>query len=277
MRGSIVKKSGQYYIVHDVYLDGQRKKKWTPAGKTQDEADDKYIEVMGQVKRGVYVDPKKTTVEQYLTGTWLPAARSTVKPSTAELYETVIAAYVKPHDLASIRLQDVRGGHLNALYATLETSGRRNGKPLAAKTIRNVHTLLHRALRDAVRWDLLIRNPADVADPPKVPRPTARYWTAEQVGKFLSATTDDRLGPLWLTIATTGLRRGEALALRWSDMQLDKGRASISRTLSWVDNAATFTDPKSAASQRVVPLPAQTVAVLREHRKRPARGTTRDG
>jgi site-specific recombinase XerD len=233
VRGSIVKKGSRYYVVHDVYVDGQRKRRWTPAGTTQDEADDKYIEVMGQVKRGVYVDPKRTTVEQYLTGTWLPGARSTVKGSTAELYETIVAAYVKPHDLASIRLQQVRGGHLNALYAKLETSVRRNGKPLAAKTVRNVHTLLHRAFRDAVRWDLLVRNPADVADPPKVAGPTARYWTADQVSAFLSATAADRLGPLWVTIATTGVRRGEALALRWSDVHLDKSLASISRTLSW--------------------------------------------
>jgi integrase len=66
------------------------------------------------------------------------------------------------------------------------------------------------------------------------------------------------------------MRRGEALALRWSDLELDKGRASISRTLSWVAKAPTFTEPKTAASRRVVPLPAETIVVLREVRKRQA-------
>ena len=72
------------------------------------------------------------------------------------------------------------------------------------------------------------------------------------------------------TIASTGCRRGEALALRWSDVDLDKGRASFSRSLGWVKKQPTFTDPKSTASNRVVPLPAQTVLVLKEQRKRQA-------
>jgi len=270
MRGSIVKRDGRYYVLHDVVVNGIRKRKWTPAGRTQAEADDKLTEVMGQVKRGVYVNATRTTVAAYLTETWLPAARATVKPSIAELYETVIRAYIEPHDLGGLPLQQVKGAHLNALYAQLSKSGRRDGKPLAAKTIRNVHTLLHRAFRDAMRWEIVVRNPADAADPPKVARPSPRYWTSEQVAAFLAATVDDRLGPLWVTIATMGCRRGEALALRWSDIDLDKGRASISRTLSWVAKAATFTEPKTAASLRVVPLPPQTIAVLREVRKRQA-------
>jgi integrase len=164
----------------------------------------------------------------------------------------------------------VRGSHLNQLYATLAASGRKNGKPLAAKTIRNVHTVLHRAFRDAMKWDMLARNPAESADPPKVSRGAVRYWTAPQVATFLRATTDDRLGPLWVLLATTGARRGEALALRWSDVDLDNGRASISRTAAWVQGAVTFTEPKTIASQRVVPLPAETVAVLRGLWKRQA-------
>jgi integrase len=104
---------------------------------------------------------------------------------------------------------------------------------------------------------VVVCNPADAADPPKVGRPNPRYWNADHVATFLSATADDRLGPLLVAIATTGMRRGEALALRWSDVQLDKGHASVSRTLSWVGGTATFTDPKTAASQRVVPLPRE--------------------
>ena len=271
MRGSIVKPKGRdvYYVVVDEMVDGERKRRWHPAGKTKRDAEDKLAEIVGKVKQGVYVSPTRATVETYLRETWLPAARGTVKPSTAELYGTIIDTYIVPH-LGATKLQQVKGSHLNALYATLETSGRKNGTPLGAKTIRNVHTLLHRAFRDAMRWEMLSRNPADAADPPKVPRPVPRYWTAPQVGAFLIATADDRLGPLWFTIAATGCRRGEALALRWSDLDLDKGRASISRTLAWVDKTATFTEPKTAASSRVVPLPAEAVAVLREQRKRQA-------
>jgi integrase len=270
MRGSIVKKDGRYYVVHDVFVDGKRKRKWTPAGATQAEADDKLTEVMGAVKRGVYVNATRVTVEKFLIEQWLPAARATVKPSTAELYATIIDIYVVPH-IGGVRLQELRGSHLNRLYATLSTTGSRSRKPLAPKTIRNVHTLLHRACRDAVRWELVARNVTESADPPKVPAPAVAHWSADTVRAFLGSCEADRLFPLWHTIATTGLRRGEALALRWADLELDHGRASISRTLSWVNKTSSFTEPKTAKSRRVVPLPTETVAVLREHRKRQLR------
>ncbi len=269
MRGSIVKKGGAYYVVHDEYVDGKRKKVWTAAGATRAEADDKLTEVLGAVKRGAYVDSSRTTLADYLTKTWLPAARATVKASTAELYAVCIDAYIVPH-IGPTRLQDLRGAHLNRLYATLATSGKRDGSPLAAKSIRNVHTLLHRALKDAIRWDLVVRNTAEAADPPKVARPAAAHWNAPQIAAFLIATADDRLGPLWFVLATTGARRGEALALRWPDLELGEGRMAIARSLAWVVGKATFGEPKTARSRRSVPLPAETVAVLRDLRKRQA-------
>jgi integrase len=88
-----------------------------------------------------------------------------------------------------------------------------------------VHTILHRAFRDAVRWNLIVRNPADQADPPRG-RPTervrARTWTGEEIARFLDATADSRYSPLWRLIATTGMRRGEALGLRWDDIDLSE-------------------------------------------------------
>ena len=245
MRGTIAKKGGAYYVVHDVYEDGRRKRKWTRAGRTRAEADDKLSEVMGQVKSGVYVDTARTTVAEYLTDTWLPAIRATIKPSTAELYATIVDTYITPH-IGGVRLQDVKPPHLNAIYATLATSGGRNGRPLSAKTIRNAHTLLHRAFRDGVRWDLLARNPAESADPPRVATPEITAWDSESVRFFLDHCKSDRLAPLWHLIATTGLRRGEALALRWSDVDLKAARVSVSRTVAWVGGRVSFQEPKTA-------------------------------
>jgi integrase len=265
-----VKKADRYYVVVDRYENGKRKRKWHPAGRTRREADDKLIEILGAIKRGVYVDPSRTTVTDYLEQTWLPAIRATIKPTTYQLYETVVSAYIKPHDLGGMRLQEVRGAHLNALYAKLGESGRKNGQPLAPKSIRNVHTLLYSAFRDAMKWDLLARNPAEAADPPIVPRKAPAHWTADRVGAFLEATADDRLAPLWLMYASTALRRSEALALRWSDVSLEHGRASIHRSLAFIKGQPLFTEPKTPASQRTVPLPTETVAVLKAHRKRQA-------
>ena len=98
MRGSIVKPKGRngYYVVVDQVVDGKRKRKWHPAGKTMREAEDVLSDIVGRAKQGVYITPGHASVETYLTETWLPAARATVKPSTAELYATIIGAYVAP-------------------------------------------------------------------------------------------------------------------------------------------------------------------------------------
>jgi integrase len=267
-------KGSRYYVVHDLIVGGQRRQKWTPAGRTQKEAQAKLAQIIGHAQKGVYVDPARTTLIDYLNATWLPAKAVSLKPSTAELYGTLVAAYVRPHDVANMPLQRVTRAHLNTLYGTLKTSGRKNGQPLAAKTIRNVHTLLHNAFEDAVDDDLLLRNPATKADLPSddavAGHDRRRYWTADELRRFLTATANDRLAALWLTIGSTGMRRGEALALRWSDLDLARGEASIMRTLSWVANGPTFTTPKTKKSVRVVPLRPEAVAALREHRKRQA-------
>ena len=94
-------------------------------------------------------------------------------------------------------------------------------------SIRHVHAVLHRACKDAVRWNCLPPNPVDAADPPKIgstSRKEMKTWTAEQLGAFLDSVREDRLHPLWHTLAMTGMIRGEALGLKWEDVDLEAGR-----------------------------------------------------
>ncbi len=268
-KGSIVgRKNGTYYVVIELPPDaeGKRRQKWHRAGSKED-AERLLPELLVQVHRGVYVATSRTTVRDYLLKSWLPSLD--VRASTAELYETIVNAYVVPH-IGTVRLQELAPAHLKSLYKTLQTSGRRGGQPLAPKTIRNVHTTLHRALRDAVEEELVIRNVADAVRLTKVEWTAPAHWNAEQVASFVTATKDDRLGPLWFILASTGLRRGEALALRWPDLSLDHGRASVHRSLAWVRKQPAFGEPKTKAGRRTVPLPAETVTVLKAHRKRQA-------
>jgi integrase len=268
-RGSIVeRKNGTYSVVIELPPgpEGKRRQRWHKAS-SKEHAEQLLPELLVQVHRGVYVATNRTTLKDYLLKAWLPGLD--VRPSTAQLYETIVNAYVVPH-LGSVRLQELAPAHLKALYTTLAKTGRRGGKPLAAKTIRNVHTTLHRALRDAVEEELVVRNVADVVRPPKVEWTAPAHWDAATVAAFVTVTKADRLGPLWITLASTGLRRGEALALRWSDVSLEHGRASVHRSLAWVKGAASFGEPKTNAGRRTVPLPDETVAVLKAHRKRQA-------
>lgn len=141
---------------------------------------------------------------------------------------------------------------------------------LAPKTVHYVHTILHRAFRDAVRWGRLGRNPADAADPPKPGsrnRGAVKAWTAEQLGDFLQRSSEDRYGPLWHLLASTGMRRGEALGLRWRDVDLEGGVAAVHQTLIVVDHQVQLGQPKTTSGVRSIDLDGDTVAVLREHRR----------
>ncbi len=127
--------------------------------------------------------------------------------------------------------------------------------------------------RDAVRWGRLARSPADAADPPQASasaRPEMTTWTAAELRTFLDGVRGDRLYAAFLMLATTGMRRGEVLGLRWADLGLDAARASVRQTVIVVRHQVLLSDPKTAKGRRTVSLDAGTVGALREHRKRQA-------
>jgi integrase len=124
---------------------------------------------------------------------------------------------IAPH-IGATRLQALRGGHLNAMYAQLERDR------LSTATIRLAHAVIRGALGDAVRWGLLVRNPAAMADPPKLVGSRASAWTADELRRFLDHVPDDRLFALWRTAATTGMRRGELAGLTWRALDLGAGK-----------------------------------------------------
>jgi integrase len=149
-------------------------------------------------------------------------------------------------------------------YGTLRAAGR------APKTIRNVHGVLSKALGDAERWGLASRNPARLADPPAVTRPRVRVWSPEQTRAFLAAVGSDRLFAVWLLAATTGMRRGELLGLRWADVDFDSGVVRIAQARVRAGNQVVAGEPKTARGRRTIALDPATVAALRQHRKRQA-------
>jgi integrase len=126
-------------------------------------------------------------------------------------YQGLLDASVIP-TLGAVELQRLTPGHLSVLYRELLTSGRRH-RPggLAPKTVRNVHVLIHRVLKDAVRWGYVVRNVADAADPPKVKPTELQVWSPGQLRAFLAHVQVDRQYAAWLLAATTGMRRGELL------------------------------------------------------------------
>jgi integrase len=164
----------------------------------------------------------------------------------------------------------------DTLASLLRRAGARDVATVAPgldpRTVSYVHTILHRALNDAVRWGRLARNPADAADPPRVGHRSdgVHAWDAETLRAFLEASrnNNDRLSPLWVLLATTGMRRGEALGLRWADLDLDACRARVVTTIIQTSSRVVIGEPKTSSGRRALALDAATAGVLRDHRRR---------
>src|SRR5205814_7204003 len=142
------------------------------------------------------------------------------RPTTYDFYRSMVESHIVPR-LGGTPLRQLGPAQLNGLYAQLSENGGRTGKGLAPATVRRVHVTAHKALRDAMRWGKLARNPADFADPPRERRPEMHVWSAEQARAFLAHVKGDRLSALYLLALTTGMRRGELLGLRWEDVDLE--------------------------------------------------------
>lgn len=223
------------------------------------------------------VEPSKMALERYLRDEWLPVIDAALKPSTATSYRDLVEAYVIPH-LGDLRLCDVTQGQVAKLYTTLRTSGRRRARKngdqsLSESTVRHVHVVLSAAFGHAVEAGLLRHSPIAALPRKSRPKQTShtkpeiQVWTAEQAQTFIEATAGDRLGAMFDLDLNTGLRRGELVALRWDDVDLDRGTLAVRRNRVTVNYAVSEGTPKSRTA-RVVDIDAETVAMLRRHRRR---------
>jgi integrase len=268
MRGSIIKRGGTHSVVIELEPDpvtGKRRREWHSGYRTKREAEDARIAILGRIQRGEHVEPSRLTLSEFLTGRWLPARESSLRPSTFESYTRNVRVHVVPK-LGSARLQGMAADELNSFYAD-------RLRVLSPRTVRYLHSILHRALADALKWGLVVRNVADAADPPsqRATRPAPpKTWSAHELHAFINRVAGDRLYALWLLYATTGLRRGEALALRWSDLDLERGCAGISQAIVTAGYRVHHATPKTSRGRRSVALDPATVSALREHRKRQA-------
>lgn len=280
MRGHIHKRERQgkngktvrWYVVVDVGADdqGRRQQKWHGGYRTRREAQRALAEIVGSLEKHTYIAPTQVTVASFAREEWLPTMRTQVKFSTWDSYRRNLEKHVLPV-LGGKQLQQITAGHLNTLYRSLLTGACRNGRKggLAPKTVRNIHIAISKLLADALDHGLVSRNVAANARPPK-PRKTAskqiRFWTPQELSKFLTLVRQDRWYGLWHLAAMTGMRRGELLGLRWADIDLVTRRVSVRQALISVAYELTLTTPKSH-NERVIDIDPETIEVLRRHRE----------
>lgn len=251
--------------------DGQRHRR-TVTGRTSAEAREKLDKLRASLRLGALAPSGTGSVADYLSA-WIERDRQRVRPSTWRARELHVRAYLIP-TLGRLGLARLSSADVERALATFLRTGSPSvvatrRRPLSPLTVRHIRATLRRALKAAERDGLVARNAASDAAAPYVPHRPVSYLGAADVGRLLSGTRDDPLGPLYALAVTTGLRRGELLGLSWSDIDQSAGTLSVRRSLAEAGEARwAMADPKSARSRRTLPLPALAREALARQRTR---------
>jgi integrase len=276
MKGYIKKRGkDSWTLIFDLGPDpktGRRRQKWeTIRDCSKREAQRILNSRLTDVEDGNYVAPSDILVEEFLSR-WLDAwAKQQTSPRTFERYEEIVKKHLSPA-LGKVELVKLSALEIQAYYSQARQNGRRRGGGLSARTVLHHHRILRQALSRAVKWDLLTRNPTDKVEPPKAPRLEMCALNEKQSLALLALVEGNRVLELPVTLAvTTGLRRGEILGLKWSDINLETAVMSICRTLEQSKARLEFKQPKTERSRRAVALPAIAIQALRKHRAEQAR------
>lgn len=260
-RGSVTRRSDGWCIRLDVGVDpetGKRRQVSRQGFRTKREAQAALNDLLleRELVRRPDVSVFGPTVGEYLEQ-WLARARISVRESTWAAYRNAVGHLVDGLGGGSLRLLSPL--EIERFEQQLLSSGR------SAKTVANVHAVLHRALSDAVRDGLVDRNVASLVSPPRAERPEMNTWTVAELKEFLGSVDGHRLHAAFVVLATTGMRRGEVLGLQRADIDLARAEVSVRRTVGVVDGRIEIGSPKSASSRRLVALDTTTTEVLTDH------------
>lgn len=262
--GTIYRRSDGRYE-YSLTVNGKRHRGYA---RTRKEAAKKLAELLAAYGRNLLPDPDRINLKEFCER-WLAAVEHRVKPTTHYGYRVSLEKHVTPvlGDVAVQRLQPL---HLTHLYAELLKKRIHPERPetLSPTTVRLVHRALHAALEDAVRWGLLPWNPADRVKPPKASRYVGEVWTPQEAWAFLAEAQHSRWYALFFLALMTGMRRGELLGLKWSDVDWQEGVIWIRQNLTKAGSRRVIQSPKTHRSSRPVDVGPDVLEVLRQHREK---------
>ena len=267
--GSITKRKDGRWMARYVVHTSNGPKRRHIYGKTRQEVAEKLSKAVSDRVGGLVFDGDRETLGAFLER-WLDeAVRDTVKQSTFENYAYVVRRHITP-DLGLVRLRDLKSRDVRRLYWEKLDVG------LSPRTVQIIHTVLRRALQQAVRDDVLPRNVCDAVTAPRRTKKEMRPLAPGQAKRLLTVVHGDRLEALYVLAVTAGLREGELLGLRWDDLDLGRRLLQVRRQLTRTRAGLSFSAPKRGKA-RVVRLTSTAVAALEGHRAEQNEERTRAG
>lgn len=255
--GAIYREADGRYAVQ-IWINGKR---YATHKRTRREASEWLASVRARLAAGVDISDR-STLGDFLAH-WLEVARPGLRHNTAVLYAQVLRDHVLPY-CGGVRLSALRADHIQRLYSDRLAAG------VSGWTIRKVHIVLRKALGDAVRWGLVMRNVMELVRLPVRARGEVAALDVSEVQRLIMVGWDDRIGVLVYLAVVTGMRLGELLGLRWSDVDWERGAVSVSRQLVRLRQGGglAFTPVKTKSGSRLVMLGDDGLAALREQRRR---------
>ena len=243
------------------WRDGRRARKLV-YGKTAGEVRELMTKALRDRDLGMLSASGSNPTLQRFLDDWLASVKNSLRVRSYERYEGIVRVHLSPA-IGRVRLDKLTSAHVQALLDSKLASG------LAPRSVQACRIVLGAALKQGVRWQMVGRNVAEFVNGPKVRNAEMQVFSPEQARRFLAACQGERLHALYLLALSTGLRRGELLALQWNDLDLDAGTLSVRRSLGRSSaQGIVIAEPKTPQGRRTVRLSAPVVTELRVHRKR---------
>lgn len=266
MAGPLIERGPGKWLIR-VYLgreqDGKRKYYSKTVHCTKKEAQKFLTEKLHEHDRGRMVRPSRKTMREFLLD-WIDRGKPGIQERTRDSYRWIITQYILP-TLGGRRLDQLGPFEIQELYTSMSERG------LAPRTVRYTHSILRSALGQAMRWRMIGGNPADLVELPAKACREMRALTPTEATRFLKVVGGDRWEVLWELLLVTGLRPGEALGLKWADVDWDGRRLRIQRTLARGDDHKwRLVEPKTERSRRSVVVPPSSMESLKRHRAQQA-------
>ncbi len=248
--------------------DGSPKRKYF-YGKTRQEVAEKMNKALNSIMTGNFVEPSTITVTEWLHIWLFEYKKNSVRPSTFDSYESLSRVHICP-TIGMIKLKDLKPEHLQTLYNEKLKSG------LSTRTIKYLHTIMHAALKQAIKNNLVIRNVSEATTLPKQKKTEIKTLSIEEQARFIGALNGERLEAAFILALSTGVRQGELLALRWKYVDFEEGAIRIVSSLGRVNNhdpnadtktTLMYQEPKTKNGKRTIPLPGAAVEILKQHRR----------